>query len=512
MKSNKCIIVCKSLIHLILFVVLSVSVFAQGQTYNWLLGHHYSALSFEGRISFTDTSYNVIPEQRTIPFIGTEGNISDENGNLLMSSNGIFIADATGDTMQNGSGLNPNSFTDDYKQDGLPGSYMNIFIPKPGDTTKYILFHQTGNYFSGSLLSSTEIYYSVIDINYNGGFGKVVSKNNIALNGLFGWGLSACKHANGRDWWVFSISTNADSVFKFLITPDTVYFVGSQYLNLIASIGWAGQPTFSPDGNKFSFSTGYGFPSGSWYHDVRIFDFDRCTGMFSNETLIPLNTDSVAGFGIAFSPNSRYLYASSWHTVYQLNVDTTNIPASLKVVAVNDTFASPSPPFFTDFWLMYLAANGKIYVTSGSGVVDLHYINYPDSAELACDVHLHDLHLSFWSVRAVPNHPNYYLGRLVGSPCDTLTSISDIAPHDFKFSISPNPNNGNFKIMYLLPQNSKGILEVFDINGKAIYKQNLPPWSTMQYISLPKLANGVYNCTITSNIERVHKKLVILKE
>jgi len=32
----------------------------------------------------------------------------------------------------------------------------------------------------------------------------------------------------------------------------------------------------------------------------------------------------------------------------------------------------------------------------------------------------------------------------------------------------------------------------------------------MQYISLPKLANGVYNCTIISNNERVHKKLVVL--
>jgi len=161
---------------------------------------------------------------------------------------------------------------------------------------------------------------------------------------------------------------------------------------------------------------------------------------------------------------------------------------------------------------MYLAANGKIYITSGSSVVDLHYINYPDSAGMTCDVRLHDLHLLIYHGRSVPNHPNYYLGRLVGSPCDTLTSISDITPHDFKFSISPNPNNGNFKIIYLLPQNKSGTLQIFDITGKEVYKQNLPPWSTMQYISLPKIANGIYNCTITSNNERVHKKLMVFKE
>lgn len=500
----------KGIIPLMIFTALTNFVHSQGYNHTLLLGYLNNTTNDKGRLNFTDTSVTYITEVRKIPFDATQGNISDENGNLLMSSNGIFIADATGDTMQNGSGLNPNSFTDDYKQDGLPGSYMNIFIPKPGDTTKYILFHQTGNYFSGSLLSSTEIYYSVVDINYNGGLGKVVSKNNIALNGLFGWGLSACKHANGRDWWIVALSDSGKAAYKFLVTPDSVQYKGVQNLNVPGYPGWAGQPTFSQDGTYFAYSH-YDISMGYYWQDIRLFDFDRCLGNFTFNSIAYL-PDSVGGFGVAFSPNSQYLYASSWHTIYQLNVDTTNVPASLKVVAINDTFASPSPPFYTDFWMIYLAANGKIYITSGSSVVDLHYINYPDSAGMACDVHLHDLHLFGFHFRSVPNHPNYYLGRLVGSPCDTLTSISDITPHDFKFSISPNPNNGHFKIIYLLPQNKSGSLQIFDINGKQVYKQNLPPWSTVQYISLPKLANGVYNCTIISNNERVYKKLVILKE
>jgi len=159
---------------------------------------------------------------------------------------------------------------------------------------------------------------------------------------------------------------------------------------------------------------------------------------------------------------------------------------------------------------MYLAANGKIYISSGSSVLDLHEMDYPDSAGVACNVNLHNIHTNCF-FRGVPNHPNYYLGRLVGSPCDSLTSVSEIE-HDFNFSISPNPNNGNFKIVYLLPQNKSGTLQIFDITGKQVYKQNLPPWSTMQYITLPKLANGVYQCVISSGNERVHKKLVIFKE
>ncbi|MBE7510164.1 MAG: T9SS type A sorting domain-containing protein [Bacteroidia bacterium] len=160
---------------------------------------------------------------------------------------------------------------------------------------------------------------------------------------------------------------------------------------------------------------------------------------------------------------------------------------------------------------MYLAANGKIYISSGSSVKHLHEMNYPDSAGIACDVQLHNVFTNCFFI-GVPNHPNYYLGRLVGSPCDTLTGIHDLAAHDFRFSISPNPNNGNFRIMYLLPQNKSGTLQIFDITGKEIYHQTLPPWSTLQYISLPKIADGVYQCTIISNNQRVNKKLVVVRE
>jgi len=500
----------KGMIPLMIFTALTNFVHSQGYNHTWLLGYLNNTTNDKGRLNFTDTSVTYITEVRKIPFDATQGNISDENGNLLMSSNGIFIANATGDTMQDGGGLNPNSFTDDYKQDGLPGSYMNIILPKPNDTTKYVLFHQTGNYFSGSLLSSTEIYYSIVDMSFNGGLGKVVSKNNIALTGLFGWGLSACKHGNGRDWWVVALSDSGKAAYKFLVTPDSVQYTGVQNLNVPGYPGWAGQPTFSPDGTYFAYSH-YDVSMGYFQHDLRLFDFDRCSGQFSNETLIPLTADSVAGFAIAFSPNSKYLYASSWHTIYQLNVDTINIPASLKVVAVNDTFASPSPPFYTDFWLMYLAANGKIYITSGSSVVDLHYINYPDSADITCDVHLHDLHLLGFHFRGVPNHPNYYLGHLIGSACDTLTNINEIKQHDFKFTISPNPSNGNFKIIYLLPQHSKGTFEVFDITGKKVFSYSLPQWSTLQNFDLSFLGNGVYHCSIKSGNYYVQKKLAIIR-
>jgi hypothetical protein len=142
-------------------------------------------------------------------------------------------------------------------------------------------------------------------------------------------------------------------------------------------------------------------------------------------------------------------------------------------------------------------------------------MNYPDSAGIACDVQQHAVDLiTYLQLRAVPNHPNYYLGPIIGSTCDSLphVGISEINGFDFHFSISPNPiTDGYMKIMYLLPQNKSGAFEVYDISGRKVFKISLPLWSTLQSISLPNLSDGIYNATIISGRERVNKKIAIMK-
>lgn len=495
---------------------------AQGKTYNFLIGYQDTAGLYtthgKGRLLFDSNSVTAMGDNRKMPFEETQANISDENGNLLIASNGCWIADATGDTMLSGSGLNPNSFTNDYcniAPIGLPIMYGNIILPYPNNPDKYILFHQTGNYNVNG--ASTELYYSEIDLSLHAGLGEVTNKNQIILNDTLMWGLAACKHANGRDWWIVALKDKANTIIhKFLLDSSGITNMGTQNLGFPVTFpNNATQPTFSPDGTKFVY--GSGRAGTNPFHDVRLFNFDRCSGNLMGLEYIALN-DSSVGCGFAFSPDSKYLYHSSFQRVYQFNTDTSDIAASKTIVAVNDGYYSPVPPFQSNFWLMYLAANGKIYISSGSSVVDFHYINYPDSAGMSCDVHLHDLHLPCYNVGTVPNHPNYYLNCDTTSGCSCLTTgINAVAAqHDFKFKIFPNPNEGNFKIMYLLPQSASGgktgRLEIFDINGRIVYSQNLPPWSTMQFISLPKISNGVYNAVVSSGIERTHKKLIVFKQ
>ncbi len=489
-------------------------VYTQGLNHQWLLGYGTFTDSFttsqKTRLLFDINNVTVLPETRKMKFLSCQANISDNNGNLLFVCNGIWIADATNDTMQNGKGLNPGPFTTAWQNNGMPFIGQNIALPWPDSSHKYILFHSTGNPANGLNLP-TELMYSIIDMNLNGGLGAVTQKNEIALQDSLCPTLAACKHANGRDWWIVMMRDSSDEVYKLLLTPAGITSITSQSLSVPDHDGFNYQMGFSPDGKKFAYSYGSG-SFGSVYRDIRLFDFDRCTGMFTNPLLIDLSTPN-GGFGMAFSSNSQYLYVTDFDQIYQINTDTSDVPASVQVVAINDGYYSPQPPYWTDFFLMYLAADGKIYISSGNSVIDLHYINYPDSAGVACDVQQHALHLPCYSGRGNVNHPNYYLGCDTTLGCQCLTiGVDEIAGHDFKFSVSPNPTHGALKIIYLLPQNKSGKLEIFDMNGRRVYEMRLPPWSTLQQIDVSFLSGGVYNCIITSGGFRAGKKLVVISE
>lgn len=501
------------LITVLLFISFS-EVKAQGFNHNWLLGYSTgvdtNVISRRAFFQYDAINLNVVPTTFKMAFMATQGNISDENGNLLMVSNGCWIADASLDTMMNGSGLNPNLFTDDWNNSnsGLPIANAHIFLPYPEDSSKYILFHQTGNY--NASLASTELYYSVIDISLNGGLGAVTQKNVIVVSDTLGWGIAATKHANGRDWWIVALSDSMKYCYSLLLTPNGIDTIFTQpFNNMNPYSPFAGQPVFSPDGSKFAFTSAFG-GAVNWYHDVRLLDFDRCSGLFSNPSIIDI-TDTYPGLSTAFSSDSKYLYASSTVRVFQINTDTSNIAMSLQTVAVNDSFYSPIPPFATDFWHMYLAADGKIYISSGNGVIDMHFIEYPDSGGLGCNVQQHAIHLPCWSGRGHVNHPNYYLGCDTLSTCTCLTTGINDFIYDFNLSVAPNPNEGNFSISYLLPQNSKGKLEIYDMNGKCVYELILSAWSSLQKVYLPEgISSGIYNCVVSSGNKIINKKIAII--
>nr|MBK9653314.1 T9SS type A sorting domain-containing protein [Bacteroidota bacterium] len=469
---------------------------SQGLNHTWLLG--YWPYSYDkGRINFTSSSDTLIIEKRLIPFDACQANISDSAGNLLISSNGVWIANKTGDTLKGGGKLLNFAGISFNKTFGVP--FADAIIPYPDDSTKFVLFHQTIT-FDGKSYPSYGLYCNIIDISLDSGRGEVIIKDSLIFADTTNWGIGLCKHGNGRDWWIVLSKHNTSEYFKILFTDKGVQNISSQILNFPYSSYNVMHLCFSLNGDRFCTMT---YDSLLANGTLVLADFDRCNGTFSTEKSIQL--DDYYLWGNAFSPSGELVYANGTQHIYQVDYNT----LSFDTVAVNDTFYSPNPPFQTDFLLEYLAADGKIYLTSGNGVQALHYINLPDSQGKACDVHQHDIALPFFNFRTVPNHPNYYLGALAGSACDTLGLAENYTTHDFKASVFPNPSNGQFKISYLLPQNKSGTLELFDLLGSKIYSQNLPQWSTMQNIYLKNVASGMYLLKISSGDLFVVRKIIV---
>jgi len=95
--------------------------------------------------------------------------------------------------------------------------------------------------------------------------------------------MMACKHANGKDWWLLKMMHDSVSVYTFLVTKDSIFNYGKQsfpYPRKIAPGGnyleIMGQMQLSPDGTKFATTC------SNTHNELFIADFDRCAGKLSN--------------------------------------------------------------------------------------------------------------------------------------------------------------------------------------------------------------------------------------
>ena len=100
----------------------------------------------------------------------------------------------------------------------------------------------------------------------------------------------------------------------------------------------------------------------------------------------------------------------------------------------------------------------------------------------------------------VPNFPNYRLGSLFGSACDTLsTATQDV--RDTKeqvLKVFPNPANDVTTVDYGFTDWNKGpvSLQITDALGQVVYTQPLPMYSGFQRLDVSRFATGIYNVAI----------------
>lgn len=386
--------------------------------YVWMFGRGPS-MTTQGKnfwLDFNDSPVSTHERPGTLSIDITNAGMCDTSGNLLFYTNGFVVMNGNHEIVENGEGLNPGVMTDDWLPYGQPLCQGALTLPLPGSDSLYYLIHGRIEYLLngidmyGNISKVVPLNYSTIKINQEEGIVAIVEKNITLTNDSLSYGqLTAVRHANGRDWWIIVFNYFANTYHRFLLHPGGITELPLESVGDSIPSG-VGQAVFSPDGTKYvklnSFIVGQDV-----YLDV--FDFDRCDGVLFNPIHFVYRDTSLHG-GLAFSPNSRYLYVSSDRYVYQYDVQAEDIAASQIVIA-----AVPPVSGETDFALAQLGPDQKIYV-SGFDIKALHIIHNPNAPGTACGFEKEALTFSHFLGRSIPNHPNYGLGPLDGSPCDTL--------------------------------------------------------------------------------------------
>lgn len=361
--------------------------------------------------------------------------ICDAEGNLLFYTNGKTVATADHDTMVNGNLLTP------FCCSGNPGSTIEqgvMILPMPGSLEKYCIV-TTGRRvltFPGSntTIGGFNVYNTLVDMTLQNGQGEVLEKNTLILEDTLDVGkLTAVRHANGRDWWILVAEFDSPRLFPILLDPSGFKVLEPIILEEGPLKHGVGQTVFSPDGRFFIYLNLFDF--GENY--LNVFDFDRCTGMVSNHRKKQFSNIDGAG-GVAISPSSQYLYYIANFRIYQYDLWAADILASETVVALYDGYLEPiigfdNLSFNTYFYLGQLAPDGRIYINNTNGVRSLHVIESPDEPGEACGVNQHSFWLPTYNRFSLPNFPNYRLGPLDGSPCDTL-GINNVPVARFRYA------------------------------------------------------------------------------
>ena len=275
----------------IAFSIFSLTSFSQKEANIWHFGH-YVGLDF-------NTGSPVVIE---VPFFTSNpGNatISDSLGNLLFSCGNNRIWNRTGGVMINGNEL-----------EGVPGAaQFALIIKKPSSTNLYYVF----TIAPPQLLYPSGIWYSLVNMDLDGGLGAVTNEKNIPLDAAY----------DARDK---QIGLKVGENIKIITYKDTeneyaVFTLSAQGIDKqpIISESIQRKPANMASQMKLSYNKKYLVTAfTTWYPNSKENAFEICkldelTGAI--EVLYTIcHLEDEWPNSVEFSPDSKFLYLCSGHS------------------------------------------------------------------------------------------------------------------------------------------------------------------------------------------------------
>ena len=402
---------------------------------------------------------------------------SDSHGSLKAYGYGDILLSAMGDTIHfvnnhdEQAGCNPWSsvlMLPILRDLSVDTQYVSLVYPRQRPDVLYTFYHKKLSLDSvGNFLLGNENQV-----------GRQITTNPSGGQTL------AVRHGNGRDWWIILLECSEDPYFFkidqrwriFLHTPDSLYDFGSTAD--LPSPQTTNEVAMSKSGDQFALTTS----------DALLrFSFDRCNGTIGTVDTIAAELLNVGA--CSYSPDGTKLYAGNRkRSLYVFDLETPDYPI--------DTVFQGAGIFGYETMNLELGPDDRLYwgfeLHTGFGAVDptryLMRVENPnaDFEDLVFDTFAVYLNGFRNRTNALPNFPNYELGRLVGSPCDTLfvdttTALPAIVPSP-DWRITPSMSQTGFRVTGPQPLR----WEVFAVTGERIAS------GTSAWIEAASWPQGVY--------------------
>jgi len=473
---------------------------AQKEDYNWILGdvNYNDSVFATVNINFNRTPALIEYIDKRPGFNFVSSSLSDSTGRLICFTNGVNIYNKNFEIIENG---NDVQNSEDYPF-GFVGTQSTILLPIGNQ--EFVLISGKIKYYNnaaggliGGLLPVFFYKFSFKDAMETGQV--VIRESPIFSDTVNFHGMTAARHANGRDWWVTLLKNDSDKYYKLLVTRNGVKVYDSQTIGEKIPNGWD-HAVFSPDGKWYIRYSWWGNTITNSHSSIYLYNFDRCSGTLSNFQSYELKDNGPGG--VAVSPNSRYLYVSNWDTIFQYDLKATNVFATETVVASYDGFhGEDGRP--VRFFTPQLAPDNRIYLCVPNVPSRyLHYIEYPDSAGLACKVVQHGIKLPVYNSNTLPNLPYFRLYEEDGGPCDTIwKGITDDFIH-----IKMQPNPGADEAILSMPGDGLtqlGLLRMYSAIGAMVLQMEVPLKTQELVVNTAVLANGLYFYELNMNGKQI---------
>ena len=421
--------------------------------------------------------------------------ICNREGKIIAHFNGVHLTDQFGDTTEISvfRSYEPYIFEDVFARNGA------IILPFPSVDSTYILVGLNDFQLDPStVVPAPNVLSAVIFKETSTGSLKIIEEIKEIYRDKFirTSGITACRHANGRDWWLLAPKRSTSLMNSFLLSDKGIshvelYETGDTLLNRSTYC-----PLFSPDGLWYSRTSIEEFVPANQYKKkdrCQIFKFDRCSGHIYDPIDFYLPYEDSSSIGqIIFDNQSTNIYAPRASSIWQGDISAPDVQASFKRVCKAD-FSKIEISGWHAIGVGFQGPDNKMYFFDDNNKYGVTVINHPELPGLACDAVYSAFYKPSCTGMSVGNMPYFSLGPLDGSPCDTLGLDNPLSINVTKekndFIVYPNPTNGLIygegEIIY-----KDRFLKIFDITGKTLYEGNSEDLRTG--IDLSDQPGGIY--------------------